>query len=157
MKLNLSGATGGSTISDAQGTGTINDNDTVAAPSFSVSDASANEGSTVAFTITKTGSTSNSYSVSYASANNGSAVAGTDYGAVSGTVTFTASETSKTVFVQTYNDSASEGSETFVLNLSAPTGGATVGDGQGTGTIFNVDPPDPDICYNELGEIIMCP
>jgi hypothetical protein len=157
MKVTLSGATGGATISDALGTGTITDNDTVAAPSFSVSNASANEGNLVAFTITKTGSTSSSYSVSYASANNGSAVAGTDYGAVSGTVTFTASQTSKTVFVQTYNDSASEGNETFVLNLSAPSGGATISDGQGVGTIFNVDPPDPNVCFDEFGQAYICP
>lgn len=137
LSLNLSAATGGSTISDAQGVGTIEDNDP--APSFAISDATAvTEGGTLVFTVTKSGSTSQSFSVNYATAN-GTAAAGSDYTATSGTLTFAAGETSKTISVATIDDSTQESSETVLVNLSAATGGSTIADSQGSGTISDND------------------
>jgi hypothetical protein len=52
---------------------------------------------------------------------------------------FAAGETSKSVIVTTIDDFVVEGIETFTLNLSAPTGGATIADGQGVGTIYDND------------------
>lgn len=136
--VNLSGATNGASISDNQGVGTINDNDT--APAFSVNDVSADEGSNLTFTVTKSGSASLTHGVTYATAN-GTATAGSDYTSASGSLSFGTSETTKTVTVATATDSEGEGSETVLLNLSSATNGATISDSQGVGTILNVGPP----------------
>ncbi len=134
--VNLSGASGGATISDSQGVGTIHDDDS--APSFSISDASATEGGTVSLTVTRSAPTTGSYTVNYASANN-TATAGSDYTAQSGTLSFASGVTSQTVQVATLQDSAVEGNETFFVNLSSPSGGATISDSQGIGTITDDD------------------
>ncbi len=107
-------------------------------PVFSIGDASVTEGGSLTFIVTKSGSVSSSYSVSYATANNTASAPG-DYTAASGILTFGSSEASKTVTIATVDDSASELTETFFVNLSAPTGGATISDAQGTGTINDDD------------------
>ncbi len=66
----------------------------------------------------------------------GTAVAGADYTNTSGTLTFVAGETRKTVDVQVLADSHDEGSETMTLALSNATG-ARIADGEATGTIDN--------------------
>ena len=71
----------------------------------------------------------------------GTALAGSDYEAASGTLTFAPGETSKTIIVPTVNDLVTEDDETFVVNLSNPTGGATLADGQGVATIIDVEAP----------------
>ena len=58
----------------------------------------------------------------------------------SGTLTFLAGETSKTVSVSLLSDAIDEGNETFKLILSSPTGNAFLADGTATGTIENSDP-----------------
>jgi len=108
------------------------------APSFGISNASVTEGGTLSFTVTKTGSTSSSFSVNYATAS-GTATSGTDFTAKSGTLTFTAAETSKPVSVTTTQDSTVEPNETVLVNLTNATGGATISDTQGIGTITNDD------------------
>ena len=137
--VNLSGQTGGATITTGQGSGTIND---VPPPSFAISNATAvSEGSSLTFSVTKTGTTSSSYSVNYATAN-GTAASGSDYNATSGTLTFAAGGTSsQTITVTTLTDSVIESPETVLVNLSGQTGGATITTGQGSGTINDVPPP----------------
>ncbi len=108
------------------------------APNFIISDTSAIEGAGLSFTITKQGGDNSSYSVSYVTAN-GDALAGSDYNAESGTLTFTSSQNSQTIFVSSINDSAFEQTEVFYLNLTTATGGATIGDAQGAGTISDND------------------
>lgn len=66
------------TSSDAEGIGTIIDNDAETPPSFSISDGSGYETNPMAFTITKSGFTTSSYSVTYSTAD-GTATAGNDY------------------------------------------------------------------------------
>ncbi|MEZ5892443.1 MAG: Calx-beta domain-containing protein [Parvularculaceae bacterium] len=134
--VNLSGATSGATITQAQGVGTITNND--AAPTFTINNAANEEGLGITFTITKSGATALSHQVSYATAN-GAAIAGSDYTAKSGTLTFNSSDTTKTVTVSTTEDSSVESNETFYLNLSSATNGATISDSQGVGTINNDD------------------
>lgn len=108
-------------------------------PSFSVSNAgSVIEGGVLVFTVAKSGVTSTSFSVSYAAAG-GTATAGSDFVATSGTLTFAANESAKQVSVTTIDDALSEMSETVVVTLSGPTGGATIGIGQGSGTISDND------------------
>jgi len=138
LTIALSNPTSGATLNRTTATGTIIDND--ATPiSFAISNAAAVvEGGTLAYTVTKSGTTGLPISVNYATAN-GSATAGSDYTATSGTLTFAANETSKTISVATINDSAPEPSETVLVNLSGATGGATISAAQGTGTITDND------------------
>ena len=104
---------------------------------------SGDEGTSFSFTITKTGSTTSNFSVNYATANN-TAVESSDYAAVAGTLTFAPTETTKTVSVTVHqNGINAEPTESFFLNLSDATGGATISDGQGIGTINDVSDPNP--------------
>src|SRR5205823_1721905 len=107
--VTLSGASG-ATISVAQGTGTITNDD--AAPSFSitpsVSHPEGNGGTTAFdFTVTESGATEVTATVDYATAN-GTATAGTggsgDYTAAGATLTFLAGETTKTITVLVNGD-----------------------------------------------------
>lgn len=140
--VNLSNPSTGATISDSQGQGTIVDDDTAPTCSgviFSTANAgSVTEGGTLTFTVTKTGTATSSCSVNYATQDN-TAVAGSDYTATSGTLTFAVADTSKTVAVQTIDDSVVENTESFNLNLSSPTGGATLGQSVGSGGILDND------------------
>jgi hypothetical protein len=69
-----------------------------------------------------------------------SALAGLDYTAGTGTLTFPAGTVSLTVAVPVVGDLLDEPDETFFLDLSNPTGGATLLDAQGVGTIQDDDP-----------------
>lgn len=133
--VNLSGATGGATISDSQGIGTINDDEIETPPSFAINDATAVEGSAMVFTVTKTGTTISSFSVNYATFT-GTAL-GTDFTAKSGTLTFAPGETTKTVSVSTVPDILIETTEYFTLRLSGATGGATISDSSGLATLID--------------------
>lgn len=130
----------GATISRATATGTIR-NDDVALPAVSIADATKSEGSSgtsnLGFTVTLSQASSSTVTVKYVTAN-GTAVAGQDYIAGSGTITFSAGQTSKTVNVAISGDTAAEPDETFTVSLSGPAG-ATIADGIGAGTIVNDD------------------
>jgi hypothetical protein len=106
-----------------------------AAPSFTIAPATAvSSGSPLIYSVTKTGATTSPFTVSYATSN-GTAVAGSDYTATSGTLTFAAGATaSQLISVPTVNISTT-GSKTVMMNLSSPSGGATIVTGQGSGTI----------------------
>ena len=134
MVVNLSGATGGASISAPTGTGTITDNDSA----FVIADTSALEGGTLSFTITRQGNTATAASVSFATAN-GSAVAGADFAASSGTVSFAPGQTAATVNIATVDDSVMEPAEAMTVSLSGATGGATVAGATATGTIIDND------------------
>ncbi|MGB5928962.1 MAG: Calx-beta domain-containing protein, partial [Cyclobacteriaceae bacterium] len=145
FNLNLSSATN-ATIADAQGVGTITDND--AAPAISVNDVTADEGDgTLTFTVSLTASSAQVITVDYATAN-GSATAGSDYTATSGTLSFAAGETSKTVSVSLSEDVLDEANETLSLNLSAAAN-ATISDAQGIGTITDNDAA-PALSVNDV-------
>jgi YD repeat-containing protein len=126
-------------------------------PGFAIGDASVTEGGTLVFTVTKTGTTSSSFSVDYATAN-GTAVAGNDYTASSGTLTFLSSDATKTISVTTIDDSAVESSETVLVNLSNATGGTTISDSQGVGTITDNDTSNnnPPNAVNNSGSQQRC-
>jgi hypothetical protein len=106
--------------------------------SFATGNASANEGSNLSFTVTKSGTTSDTCTVNYATAN-GTAVSGTNYTAKSGTLSFASGTTSQGVTVTTIDDHVVTGALTMNLNLSSPSGSATISDSQGVGTINNID------------------
>ena len=114
---------------------------TVAGPvGISVADARVEEGdgALLAFVVTLSRAADGTVTVDYATAD-GSARAGVDYRAASGTLTFRAGESSKTVEVAALDDSHDEGEETLTLRLSNASG-ARVTDGEATGTINNSDP-----------------
>lgn len=106
---------------------------------FSVNNTLVSEGGSLSFTVTRSGSTAGSHAVGYATAN-GTANS-SDYTPASGTLTFTAGQTAKTVTVPTQQDAVVEADETLFLNLSSPTNGATLTVSQGIGTINNDDAP----------------
>ena len=106
-------------------------------PAVSVSDASAAEGVAVVFTVSLSAASSQQVTVAYATLG-GTATSGTDFTAQSGTLTFAANETSKTVSVATTDDSVDEEDETLTLTLSSPAN-ATLGDATATGTINDDD------------------
>ncbi|MDZ4821102.1 MAG: Calx-beta domain-containing protein [Planctomycetota bacterium] len=138
--LRLTSATG-ATIATSQGTGTIVDNDTAPLPTLSVNNATITEGNSgtknMTFTVTLSQASTGTVTVNYATAN-GTAIAGSDYNAASGTLTFTAGQTSKTVTVAVRGDTVAESTETFRVLLSSATG-ATIATAQGTGTITDND------------------
>ena len=112
---------------------------TVPGPALSVADAQAQEGTdaTLDFAVTLVPARTATVTVAYATAD-GTATAGSDYTATSGTLTFAAGETQKTVSVPVLNDDHDEGSETLTLRLSNAQG-ANIADGEATGTITNSD------------------
>ena len=118
-------------LEHAVGIGTINANLT---PKLSVADASVRAGGTMAFTVTLDAASASTVTVAYRTTDTGSATAGSDYTAVSGTLTFSPGDTTKTVDVVTVGDSDTS-DETFQMVLSNPTN-ATIDDATGEGTIL---------------------
>ena len=90
--------------------------------------------------VNRIGGSTGQVTVRYGTAN-GSAKAGSDFTAKSGTLTFKAGETRKTVLVPIRNDGAGEPNENFRFNLSRPTGGATL-DARKTSTVTIIDEDD---------------
>ena len=134
------------TLGNAMATGTIKDDDTP--PTVGVSDASASEGDAVVFAVSLSAASESTVTVGYGTAG-GTATSGTDFEAASGTVEFTAGETSKTVSVATTEDSADEKDETFTLTLSSPVN-ATLGAARATGTIEDDDEPPLTATFQEV-------
>ena len=149
FELRLSAAVN-ATLSRGTATGTINDND--GAPSLSVADKSASEGAgALAFTVTLSPASGQEVTVAYATAG-GTATEGTDYTAASGTLTFAAGETTKTVSVTLADDSLDEPEEAFELRLSAAVN-ATLSRGTATGTINDNDgAPSLSVADKSAGE-----
>ena len=104
--------------------------------------------STLTFTVTLAPPSALGGTVQYATADgpapNGATgaaacAANVDYLTASGTLTFGPLETSKTITVTVCPDPTLEGNETVLVNLSGPTNGLVIADGQGAGTITNDD------------------
>ena len=110
-------------------------------PTVSIGDATVTEGNAgtlnAAFTVTLSAAFGQPVTVNYSTAN-GTATAGSDFQTASGTLTFAPGETSKTITVAVLGDRTFEPNETFAVNLTRTTN-ATIGDGNGTGTIVNDD------------------
>jgi len=87
-------------------------------------------------------------SVDYVTAN-GTAVSGSDYVGESGQLLFAIGQTSKTITVQLIDDAVGETDEHFYVNLSNPTGGAVIEDGQALGGIED-DDLEPTLSINDV-------
>ncbi len=110
-------------------------------PSLTMGDVTVNENDGQAtFTVNLSQASSVPITVNYATAN-GSALAGSDYLATNGSLTFAAGETRRTFSVNLKDDTQFEESETFTVNLSNVTGGATITKGMATATILDNDTP----------------
>ncbi|HLM58548.1 MAG TPA: Calx-beta domain-containing protein [Pyrinomonadaceae bacterium] len=139
--VTLSGAVN-SSLSRSQATGTIANDDAAgrfqfAGPSYGHPE----DGGSVTITVNRVSGLSGAASVNYATTG-GTATAGTDYTAVSGTLNFAEGESSKTFSVPLIADTTNEPSETVVMSLSSPTGGALLGVPTSTTlTIINDDQP----------------
>ncbi len=106
-----------------------------------IQDGKAREGKDagIDFAVTLNRASSETVSVDYATAD-GTAKAGEDYTAVSGTLTFAAGETEKTVHVPILDDDIDEGREEFEMRLSNESGAYLRGmHKKATGTIRNTD------------------
>jgi hypothetical protein len=135
------------TISDADGTVTIRDDDVpTVPPTLSIGDTSVPEGDT--------GSTPGTLTVSLDRASTSqvtvdwATVAGTagpaDSTEASGTITFAPGQTTRPVPVSVTGDDLVETNETFTVRLSNPAN-ATIGDGDGTVTILDEDDTTPGV------------
>jgi hypothetical protein len=137
--LNLSAATGGAEIADAQGFCAVVDDDTAA---ISVNDVSVAEGNggarNATFAVSLSTPADHPISVHLATAD-GTARSPGDYQPVSGTVTFAPGQVLKAFNVAVNGDVIDESNEGFVVNLSGATGGATIHDSQGLGIILDDD------------------
>ena len=87
------------------------------------------------FTVSLSRPSAGTVTVDYATANS-TAVAGGDYTSAAGMLTFPAGVTALQVPVAVSGDTSPESDESFVLNLSAPSG-AAIGFGQGSGAILD--------------------
>jgi hypothetical protein len=137
--VNLTGAVN-ATIADAQGLGTIVNDD--ALPTLSINDVSLPEGnsgtSAFTFAVRLAGATVQTVTV-VAQTVDGTAKAGPDYSTVAPvTLTFAPGTTAQPVVVPVIGDTTVEPDETFTVRLSSATN-ATIADGEGLGTIKNDD------------------
>ena len=109
-------------------------------PALRVADTTVMEGpsATLDFVVTLDRAASGPVTVEYATADSG-ATAGEDYEAASGTLTFAAGETAKTVRVRVLDDAVDDGGERVKFLLFNPVGAWTA-DSEAFGTIENSDP-----------------
>ena len=151
FKVNLSNAPG-ATIGDAEGIGTITNDDAPPPPSMSANDSSGNEGDSVNFTVTLStppgpGQTATVDWALEGTTGEGNATEGVDYADASGSALFTAGESEQTISVPTIEDAVDEPAESFSVRLTKPsvpgTGGYNynVARDLGVGTIVDDDAP----------------
>ena len=113
---------------------------TIAGPiGISVADARVEEaaGALLEFVVTLSRPAAGTLTVAYSTAD-GSALAGDDYTTATGTLSFQAGDSSKTIEVTVLDDAHDEGEETLTLTLSNASSGR-LADAQATGTITNHD------------------
>jgi Ca2+-binding RTX toxin-like protein len=139
FSVDLTNPSGG-TLGDGEGEGTITDDDDP--PTISILDATVTEGNAgttpATFAVTLSNPSAFQVTVDW-DTSDGIANAPSDYASAGDTVTFPALDTAETVSVQVNGDTAVEPDETFFVDLTTPTGDATIGDAQGQGTIENDD------------------
>ena len=112
------------TIADAQGLGTITNDDTTSVK-FSTDTLTVNEADgSVQVTVTRVGELSGVFTAAYATFD-GTASERSDYTASLGTLRFESNETSKTITVFITNDVRVENAENFFIVLNGADGGAT--------------------------------
>jgi chitinase len=139
FSVNITNATN-STVIDSDGIGSIQDNDAI--PTLTIDDKSGAEASgSLGFTIALSAISGRDVTVNVSTAD-GSAVAGSDYTVGASSVVIPAGTLSVPYGVALVDDSQNEGTENFIVNLTAPTAATCTGgaaDCSGTGTITDDD------------------
>ena len=110
-------------------------------PTLTVADAEVREasGAVLDFAVTLSRALTETVTIAYRT-EDGSASAGADYTNTTGTLTFAAGETAKTVAVAVIDDNHDEGSETLIFRLQNPSPARVqLADAEATGTINNTD------------------
>jgi large repetitive protein len=129
-------------IADANGLGTILDDDSSGGVAISIANVTADEGdsgtTSFGFNVTLSAVSASPVTVDYSTAD-GSAVAPDDYATAAGTLTFVPGQTAKQIVVAVTGDTTIETNETFTVALSNPTDATISGSGIGTATIRNDD------------------
>ena len=98
---------------------------------------------TLSVTVTRTDGSDGRVTVDYATSGV-SATSGEDFTRTSGTLVFEDGQTSRVIQIPIIDDMDSEEDETFIVSLSNPTGGASLGNSGTAVTILNDDdPPTP--------------
>ncbi len=118
---------------------------TVSIASSSASETSDNQTATISLSTASGLDTTVNYATS-----NGTAIAGSDYVAVSDNVTFSAGETSKTVFVTIISDNTSEENENYTIALTSSDNNSDIGTNASATMLITNDDSDPNIkhcCY----------
>ncbi|MCI0359424.1 MAG: FG-GAP-like repeat-containing protein [Planctomycetaceae bacterium] len=135
--VNLTGAPG-AFIASATGYGTIQDDE----PRLSINSVSLREGArgtkVMTFTVTLAAASDQTVTVNYATVDS-SAKAGEDYVATSGSLTFAAGDTTKTISVTIKGDKRKEWDESFYVLLSNASSNAQIASAYGWGTIQDDD------------------
>ena len=121
---------------------TVTDDDEAA--TFSIADATATEGQPMSFTVSRNGAAGEAATVSWTTAEDTSGddpAGSSDYAvqATAQTLSFAEGDISKTITVQTTEDTVDEADETFLVQLSAPSEGTSITDGTATGRITDND------------------
>jgi uncharacterized delta-60 repeat protein len=129
-------------------------NVTTAPGSVSINDVTISEGDSgskvATFTVTRSDGTA-AIDVDFATSDGSATTADNDYVATSGTLNFAAGVKTQTISVTINGDSKVESDETFSVNLSGTTNGATIGLGLGTGAITNDDAaPAGSVSINDV-------
>ncbi len=134
-------STGGFNVADGYEVVTII-NDDLPPLTVSVGNATVTEGnsgtSTVNIPLTLSRASTSTVTVTVTTVA-GTAFAGSDFVSKTATVTFAAGATSAVFSVAIVGDTVAEPTQTFTVQLSAPTGGATIATGTGTVTIIDND------------------
>lgn len=135
--VNLSGAVN-ATIADGQALGTIREDE----PRLRINNVTRSEGNSgttlFVFTVTLSAVYDVPVTVKFATADGTAKASRRDYVTTSGTLTFAAGQTTRTITVQVYGNKNREASKVFYVNLSAATN-ALLDVPQGVGTILNDD------------------
>ncbi len=132
------------TISTASATGNIvNDDTSIAIAATSSVKGEGNSATTpFTFTVTRSGNLGISSSANYTvTGHTAPSVDTLDFGGTvpSGTVTFTANESSKVITVNVAGDTVVEGDENFRISLTNPSAGTTISTSTAIGTLMNDD------------------
>ncbi|MDA1164900.1 MAG: autotransporter-associated beta strand repeat-containing protein [Planctomycetota bacterium] len=152
FSVRLSNVTGNAVIADDTGIGTII-NDDFATPQLTITDVTVEEGgigarTNLLFKVRLSSVALIQTTVDF-STESDDALAGSDFEAVSGTLTFLPDDLEKTIVVNALGDINFEIDETFFVNLLNASG-ATIADSQGVGTIQNDDLALQDISITDI-------
>jgi len=132
----------GATLGAASAVGTILNDDASSGVALRIGSAATVEGNSgthaVSMPVTLSEAAAGDVTVHYATTA-GTATGTTDFTPAAGTLTILAGATQGFVPVTVVGDATLEGTETFTVTLSAPTGGATITTPTGTATILTDD------------------